>query len=205
VLSISTEAFAPEVFKREQNGFRSMADNEIKCGDFVSVAVIVKDNGATGQLTPGLYVNPKAIQFVAYGDEIINGGADPDELFGQTNFAIPQGGSATPLAPVSNVVSPVGVMPQGQPVQQVQQPMQQPVQYQQPVQQVQQPMQQPVQYQQPVQAAPAMDFVQIAGQPVQQVQQPMQQPVQYQQPVNAGMPQGQPVNTGMPNGMPQGR
>lgn len=98
ILTVSTEAFAPEVFKREASGFRSMADNEVKCGDFVSVALTVKNNGATGNNTPGIYVNPKALQFVAYGEEIVGGGADPDALFGNTNYAIPAGASATPIA-----------------------------------------------------------------------------------------------------------
>lgn len=108
VLTISTEAFCPQVFKRESNGqFRQIEAHEIKTGDYVRVMLNIKANAPTNAShTPGVYVNPKAIELVGYGTEIISGGVDPDEAFGAPVAALPPGASATPIASTSGAMPP---------------------------------------------------------------------------------------------------
>jgi hypothetical protein len=212
VLTISSEAFAPPVYKFENGAYRQLEPHEIKTGDYVAVAlkfvVNVPAQGSTH--TPSLYVNPVAIEFVGYGKEIQNG-PDPMSLFGGQQRQLPPGASATPIAS-NNGVSMPGTGPTMQPGQmpgmmQQQPMMQQPGQM--PAQQPQPGYQQPSpgytpphdprftggpqpgapgpQYQQPVQ--PAHDFVHNAGQQPQQMYQP--QPGQMQ-PAPQMMQQPQP-------------
>lgn len=120
VLTVSTEAFAPQVYKRESNGsFRLMEPHEVKCGDYVRVMLNVKANAPTDPThTPGIYVNPKGIEFVGYGPEIINGGLDPDEAFGAPVAQLPPGASLTPIgssAPMPGAFSPNPGQQQPQP------------------------------------------------------------------------------------------
>ena len=199
VLTISTEAFAPPLYRDVNGVWVQMAGEEIKCGDFVACVLDLKANVPTNAShTPGLYVNPKAVIFAGYGTEIVRRASFDPTTLGQVQFQQVAGMSATPLVPMGAGGVPgvaPGVMPQmQQPMMQpamqpqVQQPMvQQPVMAQ-PVQQpmVQQPvMAQPVQQQpmmqpqmQPGLPAPAHDFVQNAGQPMMQpVAQPQMQPM----------------------------
>lgn len=152
ILAISTEAFAPPVYKFVNGVYQQMSGNEVKTGDFITAKVkFVLNIPQDRTRVPSLYVNPIGILHVGYGTEILNG-PDPTALFGQQpqQYQLPPGASATPLAPVTNVAMPNG-MPQHNPgnissgpmVQpQMQQPMMQPnpgMQMQQP----QQPMMQP--------------------------------------------------------------
>ena len=195
VLTVSSEAFAPPVFKSENNAYRNLSAEEIKCGDYVAVKLSFKFNEAKSPNTPGLYVNPQGILHVGYGHEIITSGADPEELFAGANFALPAGATAVPQMGAAPL--PAGMAAPQQAYQQ--QPMMQPQQMQPAPQQVyQQPVQQPL-------PAPAHDFVQNAGTPVQQ--QPMMQPQQMQPaPQQHVMPGQAPMTApvGMP-GMPVGR
>lgn len=107
VLTISTEAFAPPIFKFENGAFRQLSPNEIKTGDYVAVNLTVKANKpADQQMTPGLYVNPNGIELIGYGQEIVSASADPDELFAGVNRQLPQGASAVPISS-----APTGIQP----------------------------------------------------------------------------------------------
>ena len=233
VLTVSTTTFAPQVFKFENGAYRQLNENEIKTGDFVRLNLNIKANAPTDPThTPGLYVNPNGVEFVAYGAEIVNSGADPDEMFnGHPIAQLPAGASTVPL---SN--APAGTMPGMQPQPMQQQPVQTggyaaPIQGQQGFQnaggvanqQYAQPMSgaNPNQHaataypsnQQQGYPAPAQDFVQNAGmqqggftQPQQQYANPAaNQQMQYAAPVQQA-PMGQQsggVNPAYPsNGMP---
>jgi len=220
ILTVTTEAFAPTVVRWDGRQYVQMTEAEIKTGDYVVCDLSAKVNVATGQNTPSLYINPKLVLFVAYGQAIINATADPVASFGAQpqQYALPPGASLTPLAPQTNMGAPgAGMMqPQQQPggfgqPGMMQPGMMQPPPQQQPMyQQPQQPMQQgyppapqqPV-YQQPQQPMqqgypPAHDFVQNAGhqqpQPGMMQPPPQQQPM-YQQP-QPGMMQPPPQQQG---------
>jgi len=192
ILNVSTEAFAPPIFKYENGAYRQMAPEEVKCGHYVSLNLNMKVNVPTDrQHTPGLYINPNGIEHVAYGAEIVSVNADPNEMFGGRQHAIPQGASAVPLSSApAGVAMPMGGMPPAAPMAQ---PMQQPMMAPQP-QYAPQPAAQPMQPQYAPQAAPAAplpapahDFVRNAGMPQQMGgQPPMAQPMQ---PQPMGMPQ----------------
>lgn len=111
VLTVSTEAFAPQIYKFENGAYHQLPPEAIKCGDYVAVKVTCVFNKATGTNTPGLYINPNGIVFVGYGQEITSG-QDPDEMFQGYNFgALPVGASATPV--MVGAPLPVGMAPQG--------------------------------------------------------------------------------------------
>lgn len=174
VVNISTEAFSPPIYKNEGGKYRQVAPEEIKTGYYVALNLNAKVNVPTDPShTPGLYINPNALELVAYGPEIHNT-ANPDELFGGRQYQLPPGASMTPVASTGNVGMPI---PQQQPP--VQTPQQQ--QYVQPTPQgypqQQPPVQTPIvqqpgypqQYQQQTYQAPvsmppsAPDFIQNAG------------------------------------------
>jgi hypothetical protein len=113
VLTISTEGFAPQVFKQGQGGYVQIGAEEIKCGDYVAVNVTVKYNGAVSPNTPGLYVNPNAVIHIGYGQEIVSAGQDPDELFAGFTAQLPPGASATPV--MGHAPMPTGMQPAMQP------------------------------------------------------------------------------------------
>lgn len=187
VLSISTEAFAPAIFKFENGSYRKIEANEIKCGDYVVANVDIKVHTENDG---GLYFNPNGFELVGYGTAISSAAAaDPTQLFGGQPVQLPPGASTTPIGAPANMVMP-GMAPQV--------PQYQPPQYQ-PPQQMGVP-----QYQQPLPAAghvapqmqpgypqgygnapaapgypsnplppPARDFVQNAGVPTAGLGQPM--------------------------------
>lgn len=111
VLTVSTEAFAPPIYKFENNQYRQIEPNEIKCGDYVRVKINCVFNGAHSPNTPGLYINPQAIELVGFGSEILSKGVDPNDTFGGTQAQLPPGASATPTSPQPNVAAPFGVQP----------------------------------------------------------------------------------------------
>lgn len=185
VLTISTQGFAPPIYKSNgQGGWNQMDAKEVKCGDFVAVDLMVKFNGATGTHTPGLYINPNGVLFLGYGNEI-NNSQDPDEMFGGFQAAQFAGMSAQPQMPQG------GAMPSGmQPQPYAASPQPHNPQHYAPAPQV---AQQPL-------PAPAHDFVQSAV--GQLPQQPA--PVAYN-PAPQSQPYGAPAAPyGMP-GMPTGR
>lgn len=109
VLTISTEAFAPPIFKFENGQYRQMNAEEIKTGDYVVVKLNLKANQPQNPAhTPGIYVNPVGIEHVGYGQEIVGQGQDPEEMFGRQTYQLPPGASATPVAPATGVAAPYG-------------------------------------------------------------------------------------------------
>ena len=179
ILTVSTEAFAPPIYKNEGGRYRQMAENEIKTGDYVVVKLNVKANQPTNAShTPGLYINPMGIEHVGYGQEILGSSADPDEMFGGRTYQLPPGASAAPVAPVSNVAAPYNAgapANYGQPA-----PAAAPVNYA--------PQPAPAAYMPP----PATDFVNAA------MGQPAGAPANYGQPAPAAAP----ANYGQPGVMP---
>jgi hypothetical protein len=122
--------------------YRQMAPNEIKVGDYIRVKTSMKVNVATGVMTSGLYVNPETIEFIGYGQEIVNTPQiDPTAVFGGNAVALPPGASAQPVAPAGGFNAPMAA-----PMQAAMQPAMQP------------PMGAPM-----AAPAPAYDVVQQAG------------------------------------------
>lgn len=68
----------------------------IKCGDWVTACVQVKAHPPKGRGKAGVYLNPTFVQFVGWGEEIINR-PSADSVFGTQAPAVPQGASATPI------------------------------------------------------------------------------------------------------------
>ena len=143
----------------EGNELKQVTPDQIKCGDYIQVALNVNAHGAPNA---GMYLNPSYIARYAYGEAII---VTPDAttVFGNMAPPMPMGGSAQPTAPM-------GMPSMGQPPAQPQ--------YQQPQPPVQQsyypnPNVLPQNMQQQYQA-PA--------------QQQYQQPVQQQAPTGAAVP-----------------
>lgn len=102
VLSISTQAFCPSVYKFENGKYRQLTENEVKCGDWVVSKLIINSHPG------GVYLNPGEIELVGYDQEIQRrGGGDPNATFGGRTYQLPPGVSANPVAPVHNVAMPV--------------------------------------------------------------------------------------------------
>lgn len=107
VLTVSSEAFAPPIYKFQNGAYVQLTGDQIKPGDFVALALkfVVNVPPSNTTRTPSLYVNPVAIEHVGYGTEIQNG-PDPMALFGGQQRQLPQGASATPIAPAHGVGMP---------------------------------------------------------------------------------------------------
>lgn len=88
----------PIKFFKYEGGQHILINEGIKCGDYVTAQITVKAHPAMGQGKPGLYLNPNAVQLVGFGPEIINTPSG-DQIFGQSQPALPPGASATPIAP----------------------------------------------------------------------------------------------------------
>lgn len=118
ILTVSTEAFQPPCYKYEGNSYRQLEEHEIKTGDYVVVNLDIKANVPTNRThTPGLYINPNAIELVGYGTEIKgSGGIDPNAAFGGQKHQLPPGASATPIggAPAGVGMPGTGAAPQQQ-------------------------------------------------------------------------------------------
>lgn len=118
ILTISSNTgFPPAVYKFDphSNQYRQMAENEIKAGDYVRVALNLQVNvPAKSTHTPSLYVNPQAIELIGYGTALASGGVDPMKAFGGQAVALPSGASATPIggAPAGVGMPAPGGMPQ---------------------------------------------------------------------------------------------
>jgi hypothetical protein len=188
ILTVSTEAFAPPVYKLVNGVYQQLQPDQIKCGDYVALGLVIKYNGATGTNTPGLYINPQAIELVGYGTEIVSAGSvDPNALFGGKQYQLPPGASQQPMVAPGGAAMPGMTQTAGMPGQVQPQAM--------PGMPAGQPMMQPMAQPQAMPGQmppPAHDFVQNA-----MGQQPMMQPQGM-----PGMPAGQPQ--GMPGQMPMG-
>ncbi len=205
VLTISTQGFAPAIYKKDERGaWQQVTAEQVKCGDFVAADITVKYNGAAVGHTPGLYINPNGILFLGYGAEI-SSSQDPDEMFG--NFQPQQfaGMSAQPTLPHGGAVPAMQPAPQ-QPQPYAAAPQPAPQQYAPAPQQYAPAPAQPAQL-----PPPAHDFVQNATGNYPQQPQPQQyapapaQPAGYpaapaQPPANPAMVY--PSNPATPYGMP---
>lgn len=109
VLSCTTQL--PIKFFKWENGQNFMINEGIKCGDYVNVQLSVRAHPAVGQGKAGLYVSPNAVQFLGFGAEIINTPSG-DSIFGTQAPPVPQGASATPVAPAGFIQPNYGVVPQ---------------------------------------------------------------------------------------------
>lgn len=99
VLTVSSELMAPPIYKLVGGGYVQLQPNEIKCGDYVVVGLMLKVNVATGTNTPSVYINPLAVELVGIGSEIVSvGAADPMALFGGAARQLPPGVSMVPQA-----------------------------------------------------------------------------------------------------------
>lgn len=117
VLAISTEAFSPRVVRLQGGAYVQLGETEIKTGDYVRVALVIKVHGSNPQIRgskPGLYLNPNLIEFVGYGPEIVSG-PDPMAVFGGQQVALPPGASAAPTAPANPMPGAPAAMPQAGP------------------------------------------------------------------------------------------
>lgn len=98
-------SFAPKVYNGENMPLTNPDD--VKRGYYIRIVGSVKENGNTEK--PGVYCNYSLIQLCGYGAEISSG---PDVA---TAFAapvsLPQGASATPLAPAVAPALPGAVAP----------------------------------------------------------------------------------------------
>jgi hypothetical protein len=94
-------------------GYDQLAPEAIKCGDYVSVATHFKCEPAVGTNTPSIYVNPRAVEWVAYGPEIVTANAiDPKAAFGGRTYALPPGASTTPVhTPGAGAMPGMGAAP----------------------------------------------------------------------------------------------
>ena len=104
----------PIKFFRFENNANVLVNSGIKCGDYVRVQLHVKAHGPFGQGKPGLYVSPMAVQFLGYGEEIINTPSG-DQIFGAAAPVVPDGASATPIAPAAFPMQAMPGAPAGYP------------------------------------------------------------------------------------------
>jgi hypothetical protein len=101
VLSVSTQAFCPQIYKFENGAYRQLAENEVKCGDWVVAKLIINSHAG------GVYINPGEIELVGYDKEIARrSAANPMETFGGRSYQLPHGVSATPVATNHGVTPP---------------------------------------------------------------------------------------------------
>lgn len=219
VMTISTEAFAPPLYKQENGRYVQITADEIKTGDYVGVVMNVKVNVPTNRAhTPGLYINPSFVILAGYGQPIHNT-ANPEDVIGNYQFQLPPGASATPMLsnaplPGQPMMPAAPMMPQGNGMGNVApQGMNSPYQAVgmqgngmmpsnngpvAPMNAYPSNPQQP-NYAQPAAPlpAPAHDFVHNAGQPMMPQQPQQYAPVQPAYPAQPAAPTGYPM-PGMP-------
>ena len=108
ILNFSTELKAPGLFKWNGASYDQLAPDAIKTGDYIVVGATMKANVPQDKTeTPGLYMNPEGVQFIAYGPEIISQGTvDPMTMFKGQTYALPPGASATPIGGGAGVGMP---------------------------------------------------------------------------------------------------
>jgi len=91
-------------------------EKEIKPGDYCRVLLQVRGNGATGNNTPGLYMNPTLFELSRAGIEIVlSSGPSAADAFGAAAPVLPAGAlvdtAITAPAPVSTTPTPPAVAP----------------------------------------------------------------------------------------------
>lgn len=82
------------------NGSYSDMTQGVKTGDYVMVNMDIVGHGVKPGVRmskPGLYINPRMVRFVGFGEEISNA-PNAEDVFGNSEVALPPGASATPLA-----------------------------------------------------------------------------------------------------------
>ena len=104
-LIFSCTTSLPIKFYKFEAGANILVNEGIKCGDYVNVQLHIKAHPAQGQGKAGLYLNPNAVQLIGYGKEIVNTPSG-DQVFGVQAPAVPQGASATPIAPPGFIQPP---------------------------------------------------------------------------------------------------
>lgn len=92
VVSCSTR-YPVKLMAWEGNEIKQVTSDQIKCGDYVQVALNINGHGAPNA---GLYTNPSYVARFAYGPEIVNA-PDASTIFGNTPPPMPMGASATPV------------------------------------------------------------------------------------------------------------
>lgn len=204
VIAISTEAFAPPLYRQVGNTYQVIDPKELKTGDYVSASLTLKLNIPQNRNhKPGIYVNPNGVCFAGYGTAIISG-PDAETMFGQqSQFALPPGASTQPMAPAGAPMMPGQAPMAGAPMMPGQgMPQQAPMQSGMPGQGM--PGQMPMGAPQQPQQAP------MGGAPAMPGQIPMGAPQQMPPPAHgfvagAGMPGQMPVGAPqqpMPGGAP---
>lgn len=95
ILTLSTELKAPEIYRKDGLNYFQIGEKDIKTGDYVAVQISAKVNIPTSHLhTPGLYINPEMVLLIGQGTEIVGQAADPSQVFGGQQFALPPGATA---------------------------------------------------------------------------------------------------------------
>lgn len=96
VLSVQSEYDEPTpVFVWQNGAWVNVPWDRLKTGDYIELDGTIE---AHNEATPGLYVNPKGIQFVGEGSAIVGAGFDPTASFGNGPAALPPGATAPTVA-----------------------------------------------------------------------------------------------------------
>lgn len=113
---LAVESNFPIRVVQYQGGAYADMTQGVKTGDYVVLNFDIVGHGSKPGVRmskPGLYLNPRMVCFVGYGEEI-NNAPDAADVFGNAQFALPPGASATPLAPSAPLPQGMpGAMPQG--------------------------------------------------------------------------------------------
>lgn len=104
--------YAPKCYSK--GGETLLTDPQsIKRGYYIRIYGSVVANGSVQQ--PGVYLNHSLVELIGYGEEIVSG-PDGASIFGGAPVAqLPQGASATPLAPTTPMAHPGFGGPAGMP------------------------------------------------------------------------------------------
>jgi hypothetical protein len=108
IISISTSMQAPRLFRQDQSQQWVQIvgeDDFVKCGHYVQVNLELTDNAPAE--SAGIYVNPRMIAWVAYGEEIISGPDVSEAGFG--GVPLPAGASAVPIGGFATASPVVGL------------------------------------------------------------------------------------------------
>ena len=95
---IAVESNFPIKTVKYVNGSYSDMIEGVKTGDYVMVNIDIVGHGVKPTVRmskPGLYINPKMVRFVGFGDEISNA-PNAEDVFGSGEVVLPPGASAIP-------------------------------------------------------------------------------------------------------------
>lgn len=97
-------SYAPSIFPRGKYdlGSRITDANMITCGSYVRISVSMESNENIQK--PGIYVNLRFVEIVAYGEEIVTGPRAAD-AFANQEYALPAGARPTPGAAPSTAAA----------------------------------------------------------------------------------------------------